>query len=141
MSNRGRDCNNTMSLNKTGIGFLAASALCAVAIGASAGDTRIENPLDEVNEHFAVASEHFGDGQVQLHSRLEGTDGTQHEVHTFDCKQQTYRSDYQAAVAPDATPIAGMGRSMVPITQDSYAAPLAQHACAEHGHPLLEWRW
>ncbi|MEM1074286.1 MAG: hypothetical protein AAF665_11055 [Pseudomonadota bacterium] len=119
---------------------LYAALLCAVALPLHA-ETSIENSLDEINEHFAIASEHYGDGKVQLHTRSDGQAGSRHTVYTFNCKEQTFRSDYDGETAPERFPAGDFQEPSEPVTQGGSVAPMAQYACAEHGHPLLEWRW
>ena len=106
-----------------------------------AAETKIDTPLDEVNAHFAVASKHYGDGKVQVHSRTEDASGSRHSVYTVDCKEQTYSKNYDAAQAPDVFPFEDYDNPAEPLNRTSAAVPAAQYACAEHGHPLLEWRW
>lgn len=112
-----------------------------VASSAQAADSRIDNPMDEVNEHFAIASEYFGDGQAQLHSRRDGADGSAHTVYTFDCVEQTYHTAFEGPDAPADFPFTPLDEAMEPLKRDSAVIPLARHVCAEHDHPLIELKW
>ena len=85
--------------------FCAAMLLQVALAGASAAsETAIENQIDTVNKHFEVASEYFGDGTVQMHSKREGADGTFHSVHQFDCVNKNYDTLYDGDFTPDAVP-------------------------------------
>ncbi len=105
----------------------------------SAAENEIENPLDAVNQHFEAASKDFGGGMVQLHSRKEGTEGTEHMIYHFDCSEKRYGLAYEGVDAPDSLP----ELSDVPFSHgfaaDDAVAPLAQHTCRKHGYSGLEW--
>ena len=108
---------------------------------ALAADNAIDTP-GEVNQHFEEASKYFGDGVVQLHSRQEGADGTQHTVHQFDCVNGTYGALYAGDMAPGNFPLetsGAMGAGAGLFYEDPTMASLAQHTCTKYGHPLAEW--
>lgn len=113
----------------------------AIASSGQAAEMRIENPMDDVNEHFAIASEHFGGGQVQLHSRRDGTDGSTHAVYTFDCVDQKHLTAFEGPKPPKNFPMEPLDEAMEPLNRDSEILHLAKHACAEYDHPLLELKW
>ena len=95
----------------------------------------------QIDEQFAVASEYFGDGQVQVHSRRDGAAGSTHTVYSFDCVAQTFASEFENDIAPENFPVEATGVEKRPLEKDSVVVPLAQRACEEHGHPLLELKW
>ncbi len=130
---------NCILKNASSSSVAATVGLFLSAIGAEAADGRIDNHRDAMNQHFEVATKLYGDDRVQLHSRREGDDGVLHSVHNFDCVNKTYNSVFEDAIQPRSFPIDGNGGVMNPIQEDSAVAPLAQHACMKHGHPLLEW--
>lgn len=104
-------------------------------------ETKIETTQDTIDEQFAIASQHFGDGQVQVHTRRDTADGSTHHVYSFNCQDQTHSLDYEGAAAPESFPVEASRDPLQPLNRDSAAAPVGQYACEEHGHPLLEWRW
>jgi len=100
-----------------------------------------ETAIDEMEAHFAIASKHYGDGQVQIHTRRDEDAGSTHRVLTINCKDQTYRSDYEAQEPPESFPLGEFEAPEEPMTGGDAVAKTAMHTCEEHGHPLLEWRW
>lgn len=121
----------------------AAAALSHLMIvsGVQAADNAIDTP-SEIDKHFEEASKDFGNGVVQLHSRQDGADGTQHAVHQFDCVNGTYDSLYAGDAPPtdfplDSTGVMGAGPGL--LYDDPTMASLAQHTCTKYGHPLAEW--
>lgn len=122
-----------------GMLFGTGAAFCSAAYAVA--ETKIDNQIDEMNEHYAVASKHYGDGKVQIHSRADGDKGSTHTVFTVNCRDQTFRKDYEADEAPEVFPMENYNDPAEPLNRTSATVPVAQYACAEHGHPLLEWRW
>lgn len=118
-----------------GVVFIATAATFAAA------ESEIENPIDTINKHYAIASEHYGDGKVKIHSRSDGEAGSQHSVLTVNCKEQTFNRDYLGAEPPNTFGEGEFAEPSKPLSREYMEAPIAEHACAEHGHPLLEWRW
>lgn len=113
-----------------------------IPVGAFAAEgTEIAGPKHDMESHYAIASKHFGEGQVQLHSRQDGASGPVHQVHTFNCLEMTYEKVFESARAPDAFPVAAQDGGGEKFNAESQVAPLAAHACKEHGMPLLEMDW
>ncbi|MGR3803565.1 hypothetical protein [Marinibacterium profundimaris] len=98
-----------------------------------------DTEIADIDKHFDVASEYFGDGKVQLSSRQDTDAGPQYAVHQFDCVNKTFTTPFEGTVAPDAFPVPVTEQQEATFEQGDPVAPLAQHACAKHGHPLLEW--
>ena len=124
-------------------GVAAAVGLSLIA-GLACAQTPVANPNDEVNEHFAIASKLFGKDQVQLHAFQDGADGSRHKVYNFDCSEQTYNEVFDDDFEPEAFPIEAQTSSMQafqPFDRISQVAPLAAHACKQHGVPLVGMEW
>lgn len=124
-----------------GLCRFSAFAVTLTVVSIAGGMSFSETPIDEMEQHFAIASKHYGDGQVQVHTRRDSDEGSRHEVLTIDCKEQTFRRDYTADVPPEAFPLGDFDAPSIPVTVDNIAAPTVVHTCEQHGHPLLEWRW
>jgi len=126
---------------KTTTQILAASVGLAVTAGlALAADTEIANPHDEMNKHFAIASERYGN-EVHLHSRQDGPDGSRNKVYTFNCVERMYNEVFDGDSAPANFPVDPDGSSSEPIESNSTAAALAAHACKQYGVPLVGIEW
>ncbi|MEM6889960.1 MAG: hypothetical protein AAF636_17740 [Pseudomonadota bacterium] len=125
------------------MGFLENMRIFLVAGGliVLAGQVASETALDDVDEQFAIASQHFGEGQVQVHTRRDQEGASTHSVLTINCKEQTYRRDYEADTPPEVFPLGDYENPADKMTSADAVATAAVHTCAEHGHPLLEWRW
>jgi len=126
------------------IGWAIASATLWLSVGYAAAEVAIGNPNDEINKHFAVASALFDNGTegfVQLHARQEGTGGDRHKVYAFNCKKQLYNEIYDASAPPEKFPVNSETSPAKSLEKTSSVAPLAAHACKEHGYPLLEMEW
>ncbi len=106
---------------------------------AGSADDRIAHIRDEVDTHFEQASENFGDGVVQMHSRSKSAEGNTHVIYQFDCTQKHYGVLYSGLGAPDDFPMQAWDGEPAPIEPDGDVAPLAEHACVKHGYPLLKW--
>ncbi|SLN50027.1 hypothetical protein ROA7450_02471 [Roseovarius albus] len=119
--------------------IVAALSALLIASHVSAAEDEILNPLDVVNQHFEAASKDFGDGMVQLHSRKEGAEGTEHLIYHFDCSEKKYGLAYEGADAPTSLPELPDEPLSHGFAADDAVAPLAQHTCRKHGYPGLEW--
>lgn len=117
-----------------------AAALCILA-GLAVAESRVETPIADMEDHYAIASEHFGEGLVQVHSRRQGDAGSTHKVHVINCVEQTYKAVFEGDAPPEAFPLDEPGDGMGPLTADSPDVPIAKHACNEHGFPIVELRW
>lgn len=116
------------------VGFL-------VFAGAAASETEINNPNDPINKHFAVASELFGEDEVQFHAFQEGEAGNRNKVYTFNCTDKMYNELFNEEFEPTDFPLESQTSSMKPFDRYSEVAPLAAHACKQHGAPILGFEW
>lgn len=116
-------------------------AATAFAVCAWGGAALAQTAPADIEEHFAIASKHYGDGKVQMHTRRDLEAGSKHSVFTINCKEQTYRTDYESDAPPETFPMADYEEPSEPMTGANAVATAAAKACDEHGHPLLEWRW
>lgn len=116
---------------------LFASAAFALASGAHAEGVS-EREIDGVDKRFAIASKHFGDGEVQLHTRSETEAGSVHEIYSFNCNTGTYRTDYVGESAPAHFPVAGAQGQAFELAESMEQAAIAAHACEEHGYSSLK---
>lgn len=117
------------------IGLSGLSMIAGLAGAAWAQDTEIA----DIDKHFEIATKDFGDGTVQMSSRQDTADGPLYAVHQFDCVNKTFVTPFEGAVAPDVFPVTTTEQQVAAFDEGDEIAPLAQHACTKHGHPLLEW--
>ena len=115
-----------------GAGLLLTSLFATVSSGQTSG-----KPIDGIDEHFAIASKRYGEGNVKLHSRSGGT----HTVHSFNCVEQTFEKVFEAEDAPQDFPVEWQGNDLQPFDAESQEMPLARHACEEHGLQIIEFKW
>ncbi len=119
--------------------FVAAPVLSLAAVAALAEDSVIRHEQEVANDHYALASKDFGNGVVQLHARQDGSDGATHRIYHFDCSNKKYDILFSGASDPDGFPMDASESAATPIEPDDGVTPLAQHACTQHGYPLMKW--
>ena len=122
--------------------FILGTVVTLLAGGAGADDLYeqpIQNELDRVNQHYAIASKDFGNGHVQMHSRSAGADGDRHTIYSFDCHEKRHTVLFAGPRPPDKFTFEEPGNPELYFEEQDGVAPLAQHACTTHGYPLLEW--
>jgi hypothetical protein len=134
---KGKRMNLVWTDMRLGLFAGTAVAIATVAHGQSVAEREIEG----VDKRFAIATEYFGDGEVQFHTRKDIGTGSLHEVHTFDCNNRTYRKDYEGDTAPETFPLAGTQGDGYQLTREMEQAAMAAHACDEHGFPSLRMEW
>ena len=115
-------------------------ACFAVVIGGTAfaqntGETAIEG----IDDRFAIASEHFGEGKVQIQSRTKIDDKDAYSVHEVDCVEGKVRTFFENTDEVSAFPSSGNIPSDAPFERPPGLEPLARHACEQHGFNLVEW--
>ncbi len=130
----------TTQFNKCGRAILAAFAFAVIA-GAASSETEINNPNDPINKHFAVASTLFGEDEVQFHAVQTGESGNRNKVYNFNCTTKMYNEVFNEEFAPTDFPLESQTSSMKPFDRTSEVAPLAAHACKQHGAPILGFEW
>jgi len=126
---------------KIGSRTILAGVGLSLMAGVALSETEINNPNDPINKHYAVASKLFGEDEVQFHARQEGENGSRNTVYSFNCTQKTYGQLFDDAFEPTDFPLDSQPSSMQPFDRYSEVAPLAAHACKQHGVPLLGFEW
>ncbi|WP_223423354.1 hypothetical protein [Tateyamaria pelophila] len=126
---------------KIGSRAILAGVGLSLMVSVALAETEINNPNDTINKHFAVASKLFGADEVQFHARQEGEDGSRNKVYSFNCIQKTYNELFDEEFEPTDFPLESQPSSMQPFDQYSEVAPLAAHACKQHGAPILGFEW
>lgn len=96
--------------------------------------------IDGLDERYAIASKHFGGGKVQLHTQDRAGVGG-HKVHTFSCIDETFELVFEGDQAPGSLPVEGQGSDAQRLEKNTATGSMAQHACKEHGYPLLRMEW
>ena len=112
-----------------------AVAFGAAAFAQNAGETAIEG----IDDRFAIASEHFGEGKVQIQSRTTIDDKDAYSVHEVDCVEGKVRTFFENTDDLSAFPSAGNIPTDAPFERPPGLEPLARHACEQHGFNLVEW--
>jgi len=115
--------------------FLPTALVLSCATGAATAETVIAS----VDQRYEVATKDFGGGVVQMNSRQDSAEGSVYSVHQFDCMNMTYATLYTGDEMPATVPQAYGEADIASFDRDHDVAPLAQHACTKHGHPLTEW--
>lgn len=118
---------------------MTALAHMLLAGSALAADDIIQNTKDNLNTYYDTASKYFGDGEVQINTRKEGSDGTSFTIYHFDCTNNNYDVLSTGDTAEMEFPMEIQGAASTPFDRNADVAPMAQHACTKHGRPLLEW--
>jgi len=113
----------------------------SLSSGMAVAEPQGGTPIAEMDDHYAIASEHFGQGRVQIHSRQAGAEGDTHRVHEIDCIEQTFKTVFEGDAAPDRFPVAAQPDAMERLRRESGQLPIARHVCDQHGFPIAELRW
>jgi hypothetical protein len=117
-----------------------AAALCTLA-GIATAESRAETPIADMEDHYAIASADFGEGQVQIHSRHNSDAGSTHKVHLINCVDQTYKTVFEGDAPPETFPVDEPVDGLERLESGSANVPIAKHACDKHGLPIVELRW
>ena len=113
------------------LGVLVSATVACASSAQAQGVT--EREIEGIDKRFAIASEQFGESEVQLHTRADTDTGSVHEIYTFDCEQKTYRKDYADKSVPESFPIAGAQGESFTLVQEMEENAIAAHVCKEHG--------
>lgn len=113
----------------------------ATGVLPAAAETEIANPNDAVNQHFAVASELFGEDEVQFHNRIKGPEGTLNKVYAINCTRQMFKEIFTGETDPVDFPLQYGDQEAFPIEKDAVVAPLASYVCKQHGVPMAGFEW
>ena len=112
----------------------------AVAIGGAAGAQNAgETAIEGIDDRFAIASEHFGDGKVQIKSRTRVDDQDSYSVHEVDCAEGKMRTFFENTDEIAGFPAVSNTPGDAPFERMPGLGPLARHACEQHGFNLVEW--
>ena len=120
--------------------ILAAGALIGVASMAWAEGVS-EKEIKGVDNRYAIASEHFGDGQVQVSTRSDTDGKNSYEIYSFSCVDETFEVLFSGDELGSAFPVQDHTHTGAEIDRQSEAAYIAAHTCEEHGYPLLGFEW
>ena len=112
----------------------------AVAFGGTAFAQGVtEQEIEGLDDRFAIASEHFGEGKVQIQSRTKVDDKDAYSVHEVDCADGKMRTFFENTDSLGGLPAVGNTPSDAPFERMPDLVPLARHACEQHGFTLAEW--
>ncbi|MBB96238.1 MAG: hypothetical protein CML68_16805 [Rhodobacteraceae bacterium] len=117
---------------RAAMAIVAASMLCGAGAWA-------DMPIADIDKRFEIATKDFGGGTVMMTSRADGAGGPTYTTHQFDCENKTYATQSEGSEAPDVFPDPVSAQATNAFGEDDDIAPLAQHACTKHGHPIMEW--
>ncbi len=112
-----------------------AIAISGAALAQNAGETAIEG----IDDRFAIASEHYGEGKVQIQSRTKIDDKDAYSVHEVDCVEGKMRAFFENTDEASPLPTSDNIPGDVPFERTPGLGPLARHACEQHGFNLVEW--
>ncbi|MEP0964340.1 MAG: hypothetical protein ABJQ70_02100 [Roseobacter sp.] len=126
--------------HKTGVALMSMRVPSAVD-GLTGAETPFDTPDRETDTYYAIASKRFGEGQVQLDACQKGETSSALTIDSFDCIDQTYAARFESDHTPEIFLLDPHYAEKQPLKKETVVAPLAQHACEQHGHPLLELRW
>ncbi len=104
-------------------------------------ETEMEREIKGVDNRYAIASEHFGDGKVQMHTRSDANGGSIHQIYSFSCVDETFELIFEGDSAPENFPVDDHVHAGDAFEREAPVASLAAHTCEEHDYPLLGWEW
>ena len=129
--------NGVWTINRSVLG----AATACVSVLAAQAQPVTDKEIEGIDDRYAISTKVVGDDKVQLHSRHDTEGGSLHKIHTFSCVEETYEVVFEGKEVPEAFPTAGDSANYQALERTSEHAPLAQHACKEHGVPVLRMDW
>lgn len=100
-----------------------------------------EKEIKGVDGRYAIASEHFGDGQVQVKTRSGSGEQNSYEIYSFSCADETFELLFAGDELSSDFRTENYTHTGTKFDPQSETAYIAAHACEEHGYPLLGFEW